>query len=317
MLSLARVTLKHHRFEVVATSLAALALAAACIWYNSQLLAIDVPAGCFERWLETAGSPGTDCSLPVRAFTGLMYSFTSWLDPAMAVLPFAAGILTGVPVVARELETRTAQTAWSLSPSRTRWLAHQIWPIMLVVGAAVTVAAIASGMLYTTRANSFPPELFNAGFHGPIVAARAVAGFGIGTLIGTLTGRSLPAVIVAAVIALAAVIVLPVTARDAWARTQPRELYEWSDERPRVILDSFYRGPDGQLVPVDVAFALVPDNVEDPYSWLFDAGYVAFSTGISAETAAQWEGIENAGTLAVGALLVGATFRVVNRRRPI
>jgi hypothetical protein len=54
----------------------------------------------------------------------------------------------------RELETRTAQTAWSLSPSRTRWLANQIWPLVLVAGTAIVIASIASSMLHTTRINA-------------------------------------------------------------------------------------------------------------------------------------------------------------------
>jgi hypothetical protein len=57
-------------------------------------------------------------------------------------LPSVLGLLGGVPIVWRELETRTAQTAWSLSPSRLRQLAHQISSIGLVLGVVMVFAAV-------------------------------------------------------------------------------------------------------------------------------------------------------------------------------
>lgn len=44
----------------------------------------------------------------------------------------------GVPIVARELEARTAQTAWSLSGSRLRWLLRQMAPILILLGVTVS-----------------------------------------------------------------------------------------------------------------------------------------------------------------------------------
>ena len=41
------------------------------------------------------------------------------------VFPLVAGLLAGGPIVARELESGTARLAWSLGPSRLRWLAHE------------------------------------------------------------------------------------------------------------------------------------------------------------------------------------------------
>jgi len=318
MLASARVTLKHHRFEVLATILAALGLAAACLWLNSQLLAVNARPDCFREWMDGPDSASRECATAVRAFSDILFSNMSWIDPGMAILPFVVGIFIGVPVVARELETRTAQTAWSLSPSRTRWLANQIWPLVLVAGTAICIASIASSMLHATRINAFPPQIFEGlGFHGPLVAARALAAFGLAMLIGAVVGRSLPAVVLAAVVCLFAVLFVPTYARDAWARTQPSQLFEWSDPTPRITFDDFYRTPSGGFISLGEALSLVPEeSADNPYAWMLENGYISFSRGITAETASQWEPLEVAGTLVAGVLLVGATTPVVNRRRP-
>ena len=43
--------------------------------------------------------------------------------------PFAVGLFLGVPVVAREVEGRTAPIAWTLSRSRLRWLLQRVIPL--------------------------------------------------------------------------------------------------------------------------------------------------------------------------------------------
>lgn len=319
MLSSARLTLKQHRFELVSVVVAALLVGAAGLWFNARLLGFNVPEGCFDAWLDSAGPPGLACTEPVQAYAAFLYSNTTWFDPAMVVLPFLVGMLTGAPLVARELENRTAQTAWSLSPSRTRWLTRQIWPTLILVGAAVAFAAASASVLHETRSAGFSSPSFGLpGFHGPLVVARGLVTFGIGVLIGAVVGRSLPAVILTA---LACLVLFfgAISARDIWLHAQPRELVTQADyDAGDVVLtyETFWMAPDGTLLEEDEAYALVPDGEEDPYSWLIDADYGNAGRGITAETASQWEPIEIAGTVALGAVLIGAAYPVVNRRRP-
>lgn len=316
MLTAARVTLKHHRFEIVAVTMVALLLAAAGQWFNSTLLGFNVPPECFEAWMNSGGEPAKDCSLVVEAYAQFLYGNMSWFDPAMAILPFAAGTLIGVPLVARELESRTAQTAWALSPSRTQWLLYQLWPVLLVVGVAVTLAALSAAILHHTRLNGFPPISFQGqGFQGPLVIARALSAFGVALLAGAFIGRSLPALIVSVVVS-AFVLFIAMNARQAWINSHPGQLVDADTSRGALLLESYWQAPDGTLVADDEVFALLPDNIEDSYEWLLQNGYRSVARAISPEVAAQWEPIESAGTVAFGAALIALTFPVVSRRRP-
>lgn len=317
MITTARLVLKHHRFELLAVSMAALLIAIAGLWFNSQLLAVGVPDGCFEKWIHAAGEPDATCSQAVQAFSLILYSNSAWFDPAIAVLPFAAGALSGVPLVGRELEGRTAQIAWSLSPSRVQWLLAQIWPVGLILLAFVGLAAGSASMLHETRINSFPPVLFEGlGFHGPLVVARGLLAFGLGLLTGALIGRTLPALIVTTVLCGLLVLFAAATARDSWLRGQPGELVEASGPPPALIFEQFYRAPDGDLIGEEEALSLVPPEEIDPDAWLSEAGYAAVSRGITASKAAEWEQIELAATSALGVAVVVASFAVVHRRRP-
>jgi hypothetical protein len=133
-------------------------------------------------------------------------------DPALQSLETAAGfakvgvigvpillaVFTGVPIVARELEGRTAHLAWSLSRSRRRWLVQRAAPPLAVVA----VASVAVGIAGDVLTHSAPwVEGSDPGFEdwwsrGPQVAVRAVAVFGIALAVGALLGRQLPAVLV-------------------------------------------------------------------------------------------------------------------------
>lgn len=312
----ARLTLKHHRFELTAIVVASLAVAAAGAWFNAQLLAVEVPPGCFE-----GGSGARDtspaCGQAFQAFAAILVSNTAWFDPAIGVLPLASGILIGVPLVARELESGTAQTAWSISPSRWMWLARQLWPVLLVVGTAVAIAAMSASLLHETRTEWFQSTIFaGLGFHGPLVVARTLAAFGLGLLVGSLVGRSLPAAVVSASICIALIAFLAIGTREAWLRDQPGELVDLSTARPVLILEQFFRSADGSLLSEDEAYALIPGNVDDPEAWLSDAGYVAVARAITSEKAAQWEPLEIAATVSLGLALTVLAFPVVSRRRP-
>ena len=118
MLSSARLVLKHHRFEVGAAVILGLLAAVAALVISYRLNSIGVPAGCFEQWLAGGGAEGAgDCAGPVQAFATINEDEAGKLLAFMAVLPFIVGLLAGVSIVGRELEARTAQTAWALTPS--------------------------------------------------------------------------------------------------------------------------------------------------------------------------------------------------------
>ena len=113
-------------------------------------------------------------------------------------VPIMMGAFLGVPIVARELEGRTAHLTWSLSRSRRRWLLQRAGPPLAVVAVASVAVGVAGDVL--THAAPWV-EGSDPGFEdwwsrGPQVAVRAAAVFGIALAVGALLGRQLPAVLV-------------------------------------------------------------------------------------------------------------------------
>jgi hypothetical protein len=113
-------------------------------------------------------------------------------------VPLLMGVFLGVPIVARELEGRTAHLTWSLSGSRRRWLVQRAGLPLAVVAVASVAVGVAGDVL--THAAPWV-EGSDPGFEdwwsrGPQVAVRATAVFGISLAIGAVLGRQLPAVLV-------------------------------------------------------------------------------------------------------------------------
>ena len=64
----------------------------------------------------------------------------------LSVVPPIVGLILGVPVVAREIELRTTDLAWSLSLRRSRWLLTRLLPMLLFA----LVGFVALGFLGST-----------------------------------------------------------------------------------------------------------------------------------------------------------------------
>jgi hypothetical protein len=311
--------LKQHRFEVAAAALLAIVIGAAALWVRSKLLGLNVSQACFDAWMGTGGEPGPQCADPVRSFLEINESEAGKIFAAMAVLPFAVGLLGGVTLVGRELEARTAQTAWGLAASRRRWFVRQVWPILVVIGVTVTFAAVAATLLESARDvfPSFPFEDF--GLYGPLVVARAFAALGLGLLAGAVMGRTLPALIVGVVLSIGILFVAG-AARHSWMDTLPRVVLTQTSGGfvDALIMDQGWRTPTGTVITEMDAIALAsPATGTEPYQWLQDNGYEMVNLGISGESTRPWEPMEIAAFGALGLVLLGATVVVVDRRRPI
>jgi len=321
MLTSVRLTLKQHRFEVGAAVLGALVLGALALVVDSRLRAINVPAGCFEAWMSGGGADGAgDCSGPVQAFATINEEEAGKLLAAMAVLPFVVGLLAGVPIVGRELESRTAQTAWSLSGSRLRWLLRQLAPIVILVGVAITFAAFAASVLEATREPWYHSGFSDVALHGPPVIARAFGALGLGLLIGASLGRTLPAFIVGAILSLMLVYVAG-AARYSWLDMQdPVIIGDSSVGQPAdfhgLITAQVWLTPQGTQLGWDEVTARVPAGVSEPDGWLYDNGYKLIDLGLNEEVLLGWAQYEVLIFGLVGFASLAAGIVVVNRRRP-
>ncbi len=321
MLTSARIVLKHHRSEVGAAVILGLVAAVAALVISYRLNAIGVPAGCFERWLSGGGAEGAgDCAGPVEAFATINEDEAGKLLAFMAVLPFIVGLLAGVSIVGRELEARTAQSAWALTPSRHRWLARQVGPILLVVTVAVALAAGAASMLETTREPWYHSTFGDLMLHGWPVIGRALAALSVGLLVGAVVGRSLPALIVGALVCVV-LVMLGGTAQEAWYQAN-QEVVDAAPGGSGITFDGIYFasvwvGPDGHLDREGLAYLQVPSDVQDADQWLLDHGWKTVQLAVPASKAGQLATLDALGFAGV-ALVVGlATVPVVDRRRPV
>jgi hypothetical protein len=338
MLAAARVTLKLHRFEVGAGALAALAIGVSALIVEYRLRALNVPVECIDNWLARADGPdgAGPCVGPMHAWGEILGVEGGLIFGVMKYLPFAIGLLAGVPIVARELEARTAQTAWSLSGSRWRWLMRQLAPVLILLGVTVTFAALAASVLEANNVawGGLFYAYFDLGMHGPLVVARAFGAFGIGLLIGALLGRTLPAFVLGAALSLALVVAVG-TARDTWlARLDPVVIGASTPPGGDVVFDHQamvvqsgwgWRAPDGTQLTFEEGLARVPREIFDhddrvqyinSSAWLFEHGYASLALGVTAEQALGWAPYDALIFGLVGTASIAGTIVVVNRRRP-
>lgn len=204
-------TFKQQRFETIAIAAVCIGLAAAALIEAFRLNSLNVPFSCFQSYhgslQDLGGSPITAeqvrCAPLVESFQNLQRSVDMNVVGLMLLLaPILVGMIYGAPVVARELEQGTAPLSWALSGSRRRWLLGKmlagvvlIVPLMLAVGLAANVlqSALSPGMnVYAAFENYMS--------RGVIVVFWALAAYAGTLALGSLIGRTLPALIVALVI---------------------------------------------------------------------------------------------------------------------
>lgn len=319
LLRSARLILKQHRFEVGFALIAAIVAGAAALWINGKLAPLDIPGKCYPLWLSSAPDLTPACSEAISKFQQINGTLESVLVlVAIGVLPFVVGLVAGVSVVGRELESRTAQTAWALAASRRRWFWRQLWPILVVLGLAMTFAATAASLLVASRDAYYFGVLDHLGLQGPLLVARAFAALGLGLIAGAALGRALPALIVGALVSFALLFIQSTVLED-WVEAQPRVELDVAFGSPMFDgrwYEQAWRASDGRLVSEIEAMNLVPpEGQNDHYAWLAEHGYEGVAFGITAETLRQWEPMEIAGTV-FGLVLVLGTVAVIDEKRP-
>ena len=309
-LDAARITLRLHRFEVLAfggLTLLGLGLA----W----LVAGRLDALGFDgRCLAPTGPIPASCEAAMNAFYEIVNSEAGKVTPITTFVPFLAGLLLGVPIVGRELERGTTRLAWALTPSRMTWLAQRLVPVLLFVAAVGLLSgAAADRLLASTEPGTDPANAFSQfGFRGPVLAARAVFVFGLALLIGTVMGRALPALIVAGLLAVVG-ITGGATVHDRMLLSEAVELPEFRPgDRP---IDYRFRAPDGRLITWDEMERIdpPPTHVDTSGDW---PRMPQVALGIPGTRYGEVQ-VREIGVLAGGSLLaIAGTALIVQRRRP-
>jgi hypothetical protein len=205
MLTQARLTFRLHRFTLVAVSAMLILGSVAALFVAFRLRAVGVTAECLNAWPRVGpGAPSAACQASASEFRSIDGAWASPLLGALGGIGPLAGLLAGAALVAREIEDGTAAVAWSLSPSRMRWLAGRVAPVavwLLVLG---SVASVAATDLAGARYPGLDPTLsfYNGSSHGLTPVAVGMLVFAAAVFAGSMLGRVLPALIVASVLGL-------------------------------------------------------------------------------------------------------------------
>ena len=308
-----RLAFKMQRLELL------LFLAAAALLTVASLLIAHGASEARASFDACFQASGTDAGC---ATSPSLNDFSMWggFTRIGAVLtPFALGLFLGVPVVAREIEGRTAGIAWTLSRSRPRWLIQRVVPLGVFV--IVLSAAVGLGSELVTGTNPFADYTANPGFadytsRGLMLPIQALVVLPVAIAVGAMVPRQLPALLLAA----GATVVLFVGLRvgmDAWmtAEAEPIPMDQVESSGPR-IFDSAYRDyATGKLISMNDFYnrygdVALPDGESDP------PGFTQVAIGIPGDLYFSWVVREAAILAALAVVSGGLATLVVTRRRP-
>jgi len=257
----------------------------------------------------------TDTCPEFRARFEILETGAAIVQGGAMVAPFVLGLFLGVPIVAREVESKTAPIAWSLTPSRRRWLVRRAAPVLVLVAAGTLAVGIASDVLAHAMpwAEGAEVGFANHGARGPLVAVRGVAVFGVGLTLGALVPRQLPALLLASGFT-AAILTGVVLLMDEWLRSEAEPLGVEAMQQgaaPMMFGAAFRDDATGELIDVDKYYRDNPDiQTDEPpgMSWV----YYMVPGSRYGEFVVRESAIWGAATI----LALGATALIVNRRRP-
>jgi hypothetical protein len=297
----------------------------ACLIGGSLLLAMTTLGVAWQIPLTEAAlldclamTPAAEQATACRSIVdwgNILTAATPILTGMTTVAPFAVGMFVGAPLVAREIEHRTAPIAWSLSLSRRRWLAGRAVPLLVLV--AVALAALgqaAEVLLQETNENALGFQQY--GTFGPLIPARGIAVFVIGLAAGIALGRVLPSILVTGLATAVLMLGLSV-GRDQLMRAEA--VWRPADEQANalhMIYDSGFRSDTtGEIITWEQAYNRYPDSFDERAEG-GPPGMTSVWKVVPPERhalhAAREVAALAAGTLAIGTLAIG----LIGRRRP-
>lgn len=267
MLTALRLTWRMQRWELIVLVGGGLLLALAMVLVAWQL---DVTRHSMDSCYTDAGAGGLSAECQSLVDWGNKLVGAGAVLPGVALmLPFVVGVLLGAPLVAREIEKRTAPMAWSMSRSRRRWLAGRLLPVLIAAVISLLLVGAASEALLLAAAQPGTELGFaNLGYHGPIIAARGAAVLVIGVVVGLVLGRVLPAILVTGMLTIALVGGLYVM-RDQMMRAEAKWITVGPDGgNVTMIYDSGWTDDvTGEFLTYDQAFARFPEIFGPEGSW--------------------------------------------------
>jgi hypothetical protein len=310
-----RLAFKMQRLELLIFIAAAILITVASLliaWGASEARAsFDA---CYQAQGTDAGC-GTSPSLNDFSMWGGFARISAFLTP------FALGLFLGVPVVAREIEGRTAGIAWTLSRSRSRWLIQRVLPLVVMV--VVLAAAVGIGSEFVSRTNPFADLAANPGFadhtaRGWMLPVRALAVLVLAITVGAMVPRQLPALLLAGAVTLALFVGLSI-GMDIWMTSEAEPIPIIDETQfgngPRIFDVAYQDDATGEVISMNDFYNRYGEDVFVPDGGLPE-GFTEVAIGIPGEEYWTWALRESA---IVGGLALasgGLAMMVVARRRP-
>ncbi|MCY7419410.1 MAG: hypothetical protein LH650_13140 [Chloroflexi bacterium] len=297
-------------------------LVVALIWLGavafvlSRLWDVSLPGHCLTAADEA-------CEALIDVFNQRANEASLFRGLGAGLFAVLVGLALGTPIVAGEVEDRTALLAWSLGGDRIRWLARRL-AFMLSLAVLVLVA-LGVGQLAIHQASrpGLPPTLDYLGSSGVSLVARGIMAMAIALFIGSLVGRNLPTFLVAGSVAviiamfalpalhravsgpLAERIEIPYLLDSGDFADQPRRLYqieEWLEDKTGVRYEQ-------------EEFALLYNaHAPDSEQWMADnVMRIVSIVPTTAYTAVEL--VDVGASLCLGAVCLLGTAATVKRRR--
>lgn len=323
MASRFRLAVRLQRFEVWACVLLVAVIGITALIVRARLEGVGAPVECLTPWLfEDVVISTASCDPLAQAFFRINNDEAKLVMDAMSFLPFVVGVVLGVGLVGREIEGGTAATVWALAGSRRQWLIGRLVPIFAVLLALLLFAAITSELLAASRVpwQFGRPAFDDAGSHGSSVVLHGAAAFGVALAVGAMSGRMLPTILISALLAglvFAGAHLLLLGWVNASARefAVPSWFNGWYDGGRFISEAQYYRLPDGTEADrfTDI-YSLAPADV-DPETWVAENVDV-IAVGVHSPDYPGWIATETAAFGAFAIVWLGATFAIVERRRP-
>lgn len=261
MLAQLRTAWRLQRFELIVLIGACGVLAVGSLLVAWQLGGAERELrACYQTSPESS-APGWPCR-GIESWFATLSSVRQVLLGVTAAIPFALGLFLGAPLIAREIERRTAPIAWSLSPSRRSWFGRRTISVAAIVALALLlVGQAAEVLILATEGEVIGFRHF--AMHGPLLAVRGVAVLAIGILVGLVLGRMLPAILLTGLAVVALLGGLQI-ARSELMRSEAVWLEPAAEigSSIEMVYDTGFRvDATGELLTYDEAFERYPEEL--------------------------------------------------------
>lgn len=262
-------TWRQHRGEAI--GIAALLSAIGVVALVTGLPMHDAYAGDGVAACQQAANRGTGACLQViDSFRDQFSAIPMMITAQLHFLPVLAGILIGVPFLAREYEHGTWQLAWTQAVPRSRWLIAKLALVLpAITAAALVLSALLGWWLRPLVPSQFRAERFS--YAAPVLASYFLLAVAIGILAGALIRRTIPAMVATLAVFLPIRLLVefqlrprylaPITAVDPVPGS--RDLVRQVSNGDNWVLETFLIGPAGNRLTDAEEYDLFGGGVVD------------------------------------------------------